>query len=217
MFKKKCSKCNKKIEKSNRFCPSCGKDLNPNSKEDYGFLGKDDVDDSFNLMSNTDNLPINKILKTAMKMSEKMIRDMQKQSNQPNQSNPSNFPYSNMRIKFMVNGKEVPLNNNQRQQIKKPDKIKPKKISDEKAKQFAKLPRKEPKTKMKRISNRLLYELSVPGVKDIEDVLINQLENSIEIKALSKNKVYSKILEINLPIVGYKLDKDNLILELQAK
>ena len=42
-------------------------------------------------------------------MSEKMIRDMQKQSNQQNQPNQSNFPHSNMRIKFMVNGKEVPL------------------------------------------------------------------------------------------------------------
>ena len=55
------------------------------------------------------------------------------------------------------------------------------------------------------------------GVVDVEDVLINQLENSIEIKALSKDKVYSKTLNINLPILSYELEKGNLILELQAK
>jgi len=215
MFKKKCSKCNKKIEKNHRFCPSCGQDLNLNSKEDYGFLGKDDLDDSFNSLFNTGSLPINKILKTAMKMSEKMVKEMQNQK--PNQPNNSNFPHSNMKIKFMVNGKEVQLNNPQAQKRQiKPLKIKST-ISDEKAKEFAKLPRKTPKTKMKRLSNSLVYELTMPGVKNINDVLINQLENSIEINALGKNKVYSKILNINLPIIGYKLDKDNLILELQAK
>ena len=120
-----------------------------------------------------------------------------------------------MDIQFFVNGKKV----FPEKQIKmqKPEKIETRTISKEKANEFAKLPRKEPKTKMKRLSGKLLYELSVPGVSDINDVFINQLENSIEIKALSKTKVYSKTLEVNLPIIGYKLDKDNLILELHAK
>ena len=213
MFKKKCPKCEKKIEKNHRFCPFCGKDFNSNPKEDYGFLGKDDFDDSFNLMSDISNLPINKILKTAMKMGEKMMRDIQKKEfNQPRE----HYSNSNMDIQFFVNGKKVFPGKQQIQKISEPTKIKTT-ISDEKAKKFAKLPRKTPKTKMKRLSNRLLYELAMPGVKDIDDVLINQLENSIEIKALGKNKVYSKIIDVNLPIVGYKLDKDNLILELQAK
>ena len=51
----------------------------------------------------------------------------------------------------------------------------------------------------------------------IDDVFINQLENSIEIKALSKDKVYSKILNVNLPILRYRLSNGNLILELQGK
>ena len=40
---------------------------------------------------------------------------------------------------------------------------------------------------------------------------------SVEIKALSKDKVYSKNLNINLPILRYHLVKDNLIIEMQAK
>tara|TARA_Y100000310_G_C20612416_1_gene778728 strand:- start:87 stop:716 length:630 start_codon:yes stop_codon:yes gene_type:complete len=209
MFKKECSNCNKKIEKSHSFCPYCGTNLNPNTKEDYGFLGKDDFEDNFNPMNT--NLPINKLFKTAMKMTEKMMKDMQNQET----NRPKEHYKNNMDIQFFVNGKKV----FPEKQIKmqKPEKIETRTISKEKANEFAKLPRKEPKTKMKRLSGKLLYELSVPGVSDINDVFINQLENSIEIKALSKTKVYSKTLEVNLPIIGYKLDKDNLILELQAK
>ena len=90
-------------------------------------------------------------------------------------------------------------------------------ISKEKLKRFSELPKTEPKSKIKRLSNKIIYELIVPGVDNIEDVLINQLENSVEIKALSKDKVYSKNLNINLPILRYHLVKDNLIIEMQAK
>ena len=43
MFKKKCSNCNKKIEKSYDFCPYCGKNFKSKyDDEDFGFLGKND-------------------------------------------------------------------------------------------------------------------------------------------------------------------------------
>ena len=90
-------------------------------------------------------------------------------------------------------------------------------ITSEKAEKIAKLPRIEPKSTMKRLSGKIVYELEVPGVEDIKDILINKLENSIEVKAISKNKVYSKNLNINLPLIGYGLNQDNLIIEFQAK
>jgi len=215
MFKKKCPKCEKKIQKEHQFCPFCGNNLKQKyEKEDYGFLGKSDFDNSFE--STFGNFPINKIFKTAMKMTEKMMKNLQ-ENNQPKQ--PHNN--SNMDVQFFVNGKKVfPQKTNQNQQINKNQRIQKinlPQISKEKAQQFAKLPRKEPKTKMKRLSGKLVYELSMPGVQDIRDILINQLENSIEIKALSKNKVYSKTLNINLPIINYGLYDENLILELQAR
>ncbi len=210
MFKKKCPKCNRKIEKNCRFCPFCGQDLNSKyDKKNYGLLGKDDFDDSFESMfNNVNHIPINKILKTAMKMTEKMMRNIPEQPKEH---------YNNMDIQFFVNGKRVfPKKTQIRKEIQKPIKIE-QNMSKEKAKQFAKLPRKEPKTKMKRLSGKLIYELELPGVKNINDILINQLENSIEIKALSKKKVYTKILNMNLPILNYSLNKENLILELQAR
>ena len=220
MFKKKCSKCNQKVKKSYDFCPYCGKNLKSKyNNEDFGFLGKNDLTESnepFGLGSSF----MNKIINKAIKELPTIMKSMEEQMNQEtNNSNQSNFPKSNMKIKFMVNGKEVPLNpslNQQKRQIQ-PQKIQPNQLSEEETQQIAKLPRKEPKTIMKRLSGKLIYELTVPGVKDVQDVLVNQLENSIEVKAIAKDKVYSKTINITLPVFRYTLIKDLLILEFQAK
>ena len=90
-------------------------------------------------------------------------------------------------------------------------------VSKDKLKKFAKLPKMEPRSRIKRLSDKVIYELVVPGVESIEDVLINQLESSIEVKVLSKDKVYSKNININLPILRYHLVDDNLIIEMQSK
>ena len=44
-----------------------------------------------------------------------------------------------------------------------------------------------------------------------------KLENSIEIKALAKNKAYVKRIPINLPIINYDFSKEKLVLELGVK
>jgi len=214
MLKRKCPKCQNKMLKKYQFCPFCGFNFSRNSendREDYGFLGRDDFEDNFDSMFN--NFSMGKIIRGAMKMTEKMIKDIE-QNSMPKKD----FNSPNMDIQFFVNGKRVSPQNNQRiiKKQNQPKKIN-NEISKEKAKQFARLPRKEPKAVMKRLSGKIIYELSVPGVNDIDDILINQLENSIEIKALSKTKVYSKTLNLNLPILNYKLDEGNLILELQAR
>ena len=212
MFKKKCSKCNAKIDKKFDFCPYCGNSFKSNyNNEDFGFLGKNDFVESGGQGMFGGSF-IDKMMNSAMKMIQEQMKDL---PNELNQNSQGNFPKSNMKIKFMVNGKEVPLNQNQ-QPKQQPQKIKPQ-ISEEKAKQIAKLPRKEPKTKMKRLSGKLIYELNLPGVKDIQDILINQLENSIEVKAITPKIVYSKAININLPILRYSLIKELLILEFQVK
>ena len=117
----------------------------------------------------------------------------------------------------MVNGKEIPIvqsDRPQKQEIQKSNEIS---LSEQQKKQLAKLPRKEPRITMKRVSGRLIYEINVPGVYDIQDIIINKLENSIEVKAISKTRVYSKNLNINLPILKYYLDNENIILELKTK
>ena len=67
------------------------------------------------------------------------------------------------------------------------------------------------------MSNKVIYEIELPGVKSTEDVSIIKLENSIEIKAVTKDKSYFKLLPIKLPISGYKVADEKLILELSAR
>jgi len=215
MFKQRCSKCEAKISKDYSFCPFCGKNLkSKNDSEDFGILGRNDFSES-NHPGMLGGSLIDKMMNSAMKMIEKQMRDLPKEM--ANQK--SNLPNQNMKIRFMVNGKEIPLNQTNKQTDQKLEKIQPlsSQITEEKAKKLAKLPRKEPKTIMKRLAGKLVYELSVPGVNNTQDILINQLENSIEIKAIAKNKVYSKTLNINLSLLRYKLIKGLLILEFQAK
>ncbi len=210
MFRKKCPKCNEKIQNNYEFCPFCGKNLKSNEDlEDFGILGKNDFSESFS-QEMFGNSFLDKLINNALKMIEKQMKSSSFNLNQ------DLFPKSNMKIKFMINGKEIPINNSQQPVKSEPLKI-PNNLSEEKAKKISKLPRKEPKTIMKRFSGKLVYELSVPGVKKIQDIIINQLENSIEIKAISPKIVYSKTIKINLPLMKYSLNKGNLILELQAK
>jgi len=218
MFKKKCPRCEKKIEKNYDFCPYCGMNFKSRyDDEDYGFLGKNDfINKDTNSMLNIGGSFLDKMINNAMKMIEKQMQEMPDSFEQDIKRNFSKMP-SNMRIRFMVNGKEIPINQIYGQQKIEPQKPAKIKISEEQTKKLAKLPRKEPKTTMKRLSGKLIYELAVPGVNNIQDIIINKLENSIEIKAISKNKVYSKNLNVNLPILRYSLDNENIILELKAK
>jgi len=214
--KKKCKKCNKKISDSYDFCPHCGSPINPQS-EDWGILGKNDI------LSESNNFPnqlfgglsgkmLNKMLGGAMKMLEKeMQREIQNQNN---------FPKTNFEL--FINGKRINPRNikvTKRPITKKPIKKQIPQINlpNEKLSGFSKLPRQEPKTNVRRFSEKVIYEIELPGVKAIKDVSITRLENSIEIKATSKEKAYFKSIPINLPITNYNLSEEKLILELETK
>jgi len=121
----------------------------------------------------------------------------------------------------MINGKEINLNNgigesqnNEKKEVQKT--IKFKKFSEEQIKKFSKLPKKQPKTDLKRIADKISYEIEIPEVNSIEDVSITSLENSIEMKAIAKDKAYSKSIPINLPIVDYAFSKGLLVLEFKG-
>jgi len=52
----------------------------------------------------------------------------------------------------------------------------------------------EPKTKIKSLGNRVVVDIELPGVKSIGEVRINELENSVEVKAIIGDKAFFKIL-----------------------
>ena len=208
MFGKKCFKCSGRIKGYHKFCPSCGIGLkNEDDRYDYGMLGKNDSDESMNF---TDKF-MEKMFSSAMKVIEKQMKNFDNEIKNNRSKNIQNNPALN--VQFFVNGERVfgdndigsrtiKINNN---------------MSKEKLKRFSDLPKEEPKSKIRRLSDRVIYELIVPGVNSIEDVLVIQLENSLEIKALSKDKIYSKNLNVNLPILRYQLVNGSLIIEMQAR
>lgn len=216
MFKKKiCKNCNKKISDKFSFCPNCGRSINEN-KENYGMLGRNDnLNDPFeelskNMFGGISGKMFNKMLGGAMKMLEKEMQKSMKPENMK-----TNF-------ELYINGKKIPAENIKI--TKKPISVKPEKkqthqniFSEENLKKFSSLPKKEPSANVRRLSDKVVYEIEVPGVKSIQDILINKLENSIEIKAIAKNTAYKKILQVDLPLKRYKLDKEKLVLELGVK
>jgi HSP20 family molecular chaperone IbpA len=216
MFKKiECKRCKKKIHSQYEFCPYCGISLNENFKKDWGMLGKsDEMDNAFGISNSMFGGDMfGKMLSGAMRMLQK---EMQKEIKN------NNFkPRTNLRL--MINGKEVNLNNIQNQNkfksVKKEIKnIKlPSMFSQENMKKFSSLPREEPLTNIRRLSDKMIYEINLAGVKSINDITIIKLENSIEIKAIAKDKSYFKLISISLPIMNYNFSKGKLVLEFEVK
>jgi len=221
MFNKKnCKKCGRKINSTYEFCPHCGNLLNGNFKEeDWGMLGKKDSFSEINEFSESmfggiGGKMINRLLGNAMKMLEnEMQKEIKKERKEP--ANKTNF-------QLFINGKRINLENNpnliQKKKPEKPtEKVPLNSFSKEKSKKFSSLSKKEPLTKVRRLSNKVIYEIDIPGVKLLKDISLIKFENSIEIKALGKNKAYYKLIPINLPIINYNLEESKLILELGIK
>jgi len=211
MFSKKnCEKCGKELKKDFEFCPYCGNPLDSDNR--WGMLGKNDVNNmnmpGFGLTGNI----FNKMIGNAMKMIE---NEMQKGNEE--------MPMPKTKFQLYINGKKIPISSENVQVMKKPKKTPTKKesvireFSSENQKKFAGMKKSEPETNVRRLADRIIFEIKMPDVKSVEDVSIRNLENSIEIKAIAKGKAYYKIISISLPIIDYRLDKDNLILELENK
>ncbi len=228
--KRPCSSCSKKFEGKYSFCPYCG---NPVGKkaEEYGMLGTDDIMqqnpglfDSF--FSGMGNGVLNKMLGNTMKMLEKELEKEMKNQKKEVAGEEVNSP-QRTNFEIIINGKRVDPNSIRFSQkiipthgkVQKAEKTgkKSASMSVESMKKMSKMPRQEPSTSIRRLSNKVIYEIEIPGVKSIGDISITKLENSIEVKALAKDKAYSKLIPINLPILNYELSDGKLTLELDAK
>jgi len=90
------------------------------------------------------------------------------------------------------------------------------KLTKQQVEQLSKLPKEEPATKIRRLTDKIIYEIDLPGVKE-KDIFVQKLKNSIEIKAMSKDKAFFKLIPINLPILNYSIQDNKLILELKPE
>lgn len=222
--KKECKNCENKVSTKYKFCPYCGNSFGEKTRKDenLGMLGKDDsfennIEEEFNRLTKSmfggiGGSVINRMIGNAMKVMEKeMEKEMKKKNYQPK----TNF-------QLFINGKKANLDNFndlnipiQEKRIKrKVREIPSNRLPQRILKDFSALPREEPSTNVRRFSNKVVYEVNMPGVRSLKDVSITKLENAIEIKAISDKKSYFKIIPINLPITNYGVSRGKLLLEL---
>jgi len=218
MFKKKnCPNCNSKISKDFEFCPSCGRKLKQNSGEDFGLLGKNDFFEKpfeeSNYFEDMTGSILSKMFKGTMKMLAKEMENDFKNSQTPNVK--SNF-------RLIVNGKEIPLNKMQGKiPTKKNKPVHPEiflpTFTLEQQKKFSELKTKSPETSMRRLSDRLIYEVKLPDVDSMKNISIAKLPNTVEVKAISEENSYFKSIQIQFPVIEIYFNDEVLTLEFDTK
>tara|TARA_Y100000310_G_scaffold322704_1_gene382044 strand:+ start:4078 stop:4740 length:663 start_codon:yes stop_codon:yes gene_type:complete len=212
MFGKKgCNNCGEKISSKYKFCPNCGNFTNKKfKKNDSGMLGEDDLVNEFKNFSNSifggmGGKMIGKMIENTMKMLEKeMQKEIKRKNFQPK-----------VDYRLFIDGKKINFDDDHGKKIKNEKKeILSSELPQGNWKKFSELPKKEPNTNVRRFSDKVIYEIYMPGVKSEKDLSIIKLENNIEIKGVSKDKAYKKLIPMNFPITDYNLSKGKLVLEL---
>ena len=224
MFGKKqvCPRCGNKSSKKYNFCPHCGNNFKSSEGEFF--------EPSFNL-----GFPFNAIFKQLEKQIDKQFKEMDKElpsfideekkvSKQAREQAPKIAEGISISISSSGGQPVIRVRNlgdqaaqaqrvqNVRQPIK--EKIPQPKLTKAQLEQMSKLPKEEPSTHVRRMSDRIIYEIDMPGVEK-ENVIISRLQNSIEIKAFAKDKAFFKLIPISLPIISSKLSEGKLVLELK--
>jgi HSP20 family molecular chaperone IbpA len=222
--KKKCRKCGKTVNKEDSFCANCGMALKSfENEKDWGMLGKNDMlfpemnMPGFNMIFNSLMKDFGKPL--FQEIEKDMKRGLEKDAKQMRRGISISISTSgNSPPKIKINNLDGKPLNQIRMEVPKEKREKVLSVlSEEQTRKFLSLPQEEPLTRIRRLSNKVIYEIDLPGVKSLKDISIMQLEKSIELKALSKNKSYKKLISIDFPIKKYKLSKEKLILELAVK
>lgn len=214
-FKKKnvrCDNCNSKVNEKFSFCPYCGINLIDEEKytRDYGLLGKNEEIDEEIVPSQfefgfTDKL-IGSLMNNLIKGLDKQFKNIGKE-------------FDGAEIKSLPNGIRIQVGPYARAK-KAPEKnqrsIFEKSISEKQLDRMNSLPREKAETKIKRLSDKIIYELKTPGIESPQDVFISKLESGYEIKAIGDKKVYVNSLPVNLPLKSLSINNDKLLVEFKT-
>jgi len=222
-WKKKCSKCERKIERGYDFCPYCGF----SARKKDGLL--DEIDENKPEFLGFNNSIFNKLVSKVAKDLERQFRSIDNMKFDEIKEKKNHKVLSRgLSISISSNGSEPIINvkrlgddmeeiNQDKSQDKKENakkSIKQVRFTKEQEKKLINLPKIEPQTIVRRLSNKVIYEMDIPGAKK-EEVMISKFKDSIEIKAFTEDKVFTKIIPVGLPILRYYINNGKLNLELK--
>lgn len=204
----KCDACSSYINEDYSFCPHCGISyIDPiEDMRNFGMLGKTDE-----LAENNQEAPANlgitdKIISSVM---HSIIKNMVSQIGNPqkklNQPEIQSFP-NGIKIK-------IGLLPNQIKKVQKKAAKSAQTLTEEQIDKMSKFPRAEAKTNLRRLPDKVIYEISAPGIKSPEDIFVSKTESGYEVKAIGKTKIYTNNLPINLPLKGYSIHEKSLLFE----
>lgn len=202
MLKKKCPSCARKIKKDFNFCPYCGAQFKAiKDKDNFGMLGReDDID----VIQNDLNLPfgMNKLVGSLIKQLEKQMNDLEG----GDVVMPRGFKIkiaSGPQMKQVVRGEPMKVE-------REPE------ISEKENNRRADLPKVEVESKVRRLADRIIYEMETPGVRGKKDVSVIKLASGLEIKAYSGEKCYVKFIPLTVEVIGYFVRDEKVFVELKA-
>jgi hypothetical protein len=200
----RCEYCDGKLKSDFIFCPYCGESLYEEDEEELGMLGRDDE-----LMPNLNNLGISE------KMLSGMMNTLIKSLNKELGNNMANMDKNDKpEVKTFPNGIKISIGSPV--QKKNQQKTQLKEVTEEQQNKMINLPRTPAKAKIKRLSDKIVYELSTPGVNSTEDIFISKIESGYEVKVIGDKKVYVNSLPINLPLKGYSLSENTVSVEFKS-
>jgi len=212
MFKKKCHSCKEKVDRKFRYCPWCGVPLKAKTpQEDYGMLGNND-EMQMQQAVNDIKLPFgfNGIVNSLMKQIEKEMTNMDNM----NGPKPKGF-----KIQFSTGmPNRQAMNPQPAEQTKKVSSIETfnEKVSEDEQERRAKLKQVPAKSTIRRLPEGLIYEIETPGVTVKRDISLTKLEQSLELKAYTKDKCYVKKLPSKVEILGMAIKSGKIFLRLKG-
>ncbi len=204
----KCENCDSLVSRKYSFCPHCGYNLLDLEEEmkDFGMLGRSDLVE--------EELIKNSIAQNSLGITDKILGSLVN-SLMKNLDKQFRTSLENAEIKTLPNGIKIKIGMQQERKPRK-SKILDRPLTAEQLKRISSLPKTDAKTNVKRLSDKIIYEINAPGLSNVDDVIVSKLESGYEIKAIGDKKVYVKNVPINLPLYSLYIDDSKLFVEFKT-
>ena len=201
MFSKKCPACAKEIKKDFSYCPHCGASFRVNvERENFGMLGRDDF--------TGERQPEVKLPFGIGNIVNSLVKQLEREMNGKVLSEGS----KGFQIKIAMG--QPQMKQVVRKESGRIDAVP--EVSEKEIERRASLPKIEVESKIRRLADRIIYEIEAPGVLTKKDVVLVRLASGLEIKGYSRDKCYVKFIPLTVEIIEHSVEDGKIFVELKA-